>query len=161
AAAARGLPLWRHLVTISQPLLSGAYPSLPLPMVNLISGGLHAGGNLDFQDFLLLPVGARSYSEALEMTGNVYRALVAGLARHGFEGVLVGDEGGFGPRLHGNEQAVQMILEAIERAGYTPGSQAALALDVASSHFYLAGCYHLRATVGIALTADEMAGMLH
>src|SRR5207247_1771337 len=76
---------------------------MPMPMVNLISGGLHAGGNLDFQDFLLLPIGARSYSEALQMTVRVYRALSETLARHGFEGVLVGDEGGFGPRLNTNE----------------------------------------------------------
>ena len=94
-------------------------------MVNLISGGLHAGGNLDFQDFLLLPIGARTYSEALEMTVAVYRALGGVLTRHGFEGVLVGDEGGFGPRLRSNEQAVEMVLEAIaapawRRAGTRP-----------------------------------------
>src|SRR5439155_10806286 len=106
AATSRGQPLWRYLDT------SGA-ARLPLPMVNLISGGLHAGGNLDFQDFLLLPIGARSYSEALEMTSAVYRALSATLLRHGHEGYLVGDEGGFGPRLHSNEQAVEMCLEAI------------------------------------------------
>ncbi|HXG11068.1 MAG TPA: phosphopyruvate hydratase [Gemmataceae bacterium] len=160
AAAARGLPLWRHLREVSQALLPDAQPSLPLPMVNLISGGLHAGGNLDFQDFLLLPIGARSYPEALEMAGNVYRALAATLTRHGFEGVLVGDEGGFGPRLHNNEQAIHMVLEAIERAGYTPGRQAALALDVAATHFYHAGRYHLKATGGLTLTPDDMAGML-
>jgi enolase len=153
AAAARGLPLWRYLNT------SGA-AAMPLPMVNLISGGLHAGGNLDFQDFLLLPVGARSYSEALEMTGNVYRALGAALARHGFEGVLVGDEGGFGPRLRGNEQAVELILEAIAQAGYAPGRDAGLALDVASTHFYRDGRYHVRATGGTALSADEMVALL-
>ena len=128
AAASQGLPLWRYLDADGQ-------ARLPLPMVNLISGGLHAGGNLDFQDFLLLPVGARTYSEALEMTVAVYRALSAVLTRRGFEGVLVGDEGGFGPRLHGNEQAVEMILEAITDAGLTPGKDAALALDVASTPF--------------------------
>jgi enolase len=153
AAMARGVPLWRHLDTAGT-------AAMPLPMVNLISGGLHAGGNLDFQDFLLLPVGARSYSEALEMTGNVYRALSAVLTRHGFEGVLVGDEGGFGPRLRSNDQAVELILEAIEKAGYAPGRQAGLALDVASSHFYRDGCYHLKATAGTALTADELAALL-
>src|SRR5262249_39033778 len=94
AAAVRRQPLWQYLDREGR-------ARLPLPMVNLISGGLHAGGNLDFQDFLLLPVGARSYSEALEMTVAVYRALSAVLTSHGFEGVLVGDEGGFGPRLHG------------------------------------------------------------
>jgi enolase len=133
---------------------------MPLPMVNLISGGLHAGGNLDFQDFLLLPIGARSYSEALEMTVKVYRSLAATLTRHSFEGVLVGDEGGFGPRLRDNEQAAALVCEAIHGAGYTPGRDAALALDVASSHFYRDGRYHLSATSGKALSADAMVDLL-
>jgi enolase len=153
AAASRGQPLWRYLAADSE-------PRLPLPMVNLISGGLHAGGNLDLQDFLLLPIGATSYSEALEMTCKVYRALAAVLGSHGFEGVLVGDEGGFGPRLHSNEQAIHLILEAIEQAGYVPGRQAALALDVASTHFYHDGRYRLKATSGPALSADEMLARL-
>ncbi len=153
AAAARGLPLWRHLD-------ADGSARLPLPMVNLISGGLHAGGNLDFQDFLLLPVGARSFSEALEMAGSVYRALAAVLTARGFEGVLVGDEGGFGPRLPNNEQAVQLVLEAIRKAGLTPGRDAAVALDVAATHFYRNGCYHLHATAGTALPPEEMAAVL-
>jgi enolase len=135
-AAARGLPLWRYLD-------SEGRAALPLPMVNLISGGLHAGGNLDFQDFLFLPVAARSYHEALEMTVGVYRTLGEVLKKHGFEGVLVGDEGGYGPRLHGNEQAVEMALEAFGRVGLRPGGEAALALDVAATHFYHDGLYHL------------------
>src|SRR6516225_9846637 len=98
-------------------------------MVNLISGGLHAGGNLDFQDFLLMPIGARSYGEALEMTVAVYRTLASELNARGFEGVLVGDEGGFGPRLQSNEQAVEMVLRAIEHAGLSPERDAGLALD--------------------------------
>ena len=151
AAAVRGLPLWRSL--------GDGAPELPLPMVNLISGGLHAGGNLDFQDFLLLPVGAASYSAALEMTVAVYRSLAATLTRHGFEGVLVGDEGGFGPKLRGNEQAVELILEAITHAGYAPGRDAALALDVASTHFFRDGRYHL-GDAGAALTADQMIALL-
>ncbi len=153
AAAVRGVPLWMHLE-------GDCKPRIPLPMVNLISGGLHAGGNLDFQDFLLLPIGARSYSEALLMAVNVYRALASLLTRHGFEGVLVGDEGGFGPKLHGNEQAVQMCVEAIRAAGYQPGRDAALALDVASTHFYHAGCYRLKTTAGVALSADDMVSTL-
>jgi enolase len=108
----------------------------------MISGGLHAGGNLDFQDFLLLPIGARSYSEALEMAVSVYRALAEILQRHGFEGVLVGDEGGFGPRLKNNGKAVEMILEAIEKAGLLQGGDAAIAVDVASTHFLRDGQYH-------------------
>jgi enolase len=132
AAASRQLPLWRHLD-------EDGVATMPLPMVNLISGGLHAGGNLDLQDFLLLPISARSYSEALEMTCAVYRALGATLTRRGFEGVLVGDEGGFGPRLQSNEQAIEVILEAIAAAGLASGRDAALALDVASTHFHADG----------------------
>jgi enolase len=153
AASSRKVPLWRYLDVEGK-------ATIPLPMVNLISGGLHGGGNLDFQDFLLLPIGARSYSEALEMAGNVYRTLSETLTVHGFEGVLVGDEGGFGPRLHSNEQAVEIIIEAIRKAGLMPGEDAALALDVASTHFHSDSHYHLRATVGTAITADEMTGML-
>src|SRR5204863_6237501 len=90
AAAAAGQPLWRYLDR-------GGQARLPLPMVNLISGGLHAGGNLDIQDVLFMPMAARSYSEALETTVAVYRALAVVLKEQGFESVLVGDEGGFGP----------------------------------------------------------------
>jgi enolase len=153
AAAARRLPLWRYLDRENT-------ARLPLPMVNLISGGLHAGGNLDFQDFLLLPIGARSYSEALQISVNVYRALGTTLTRYGYEGVLVGDEGGFGPRLENNEQAAAVLVEAIEKAGYVPGRDAALALDVASTHFYRDSRYHLKATAGTALSADEMIALL-
>src|SRR5262249_16817909 len=127
AAAACGEPLWRYLDREGR-------ATLPLPMVNMISGGLHAGGNIDLQDFLLMPVGARSYSEALEMTVAVYRRLGEVLRKHGFEGTLVGDEGGYGPRLHTNEQAIEMVLEAIRGAGLTPGQDAGLALDVAATH---------------------------
>jgi enolase len=137
AAAARRQALWRYLDT------SGA-ARLPLPMVNLISGGMHAGGNLDLQDFLLLPVGARSYSEALSMAVAVYRALGEVLRQHNLEGALVGDEGGFGPRLESNEQAIEMALAALEKAGCAPGRDAALALDVAATHFHRNGWYHLK-----------------
>ncbi len=153
AAANREQPLWRYLDT-------EGVARLPLPMVNLISGGLHAGGNLDLQDFLFMPIGARSYSESLEMTVAVYRTLSIVLIRHGFEGVLVGDEGGFGPRLQSNEQAIEMILEAIEDAGLNPGAQAALALDVAATHFYQDGSYHLQADGDQILDADQVVQLL-
>jgi enolase len=152
-AAARNLPLWRYLDPDGR-------ARMPLPMVNMISGGLHAGGNLDFQDFLLLPIGADSYSAALEMTVCVYRALGATLRAHGFEGVLVGDEGGFGPRLQSNDQAIEMILKAIDKAGLKPGRDAALAVDVASTHFFRDGRYHLKATGGKVLTVDELIAWL-
>ncbi len=126
-------------------------------MVNLISGGLHAGGNLEMQDFLLLPIGATSFSQALEMTVAVYRALGQTLREGGFEGVLVGDEGGFGPRLHSNEQAIEMILQAIGRAGLIAGRDAAIALDVAATHFYRDGRYHLKTG---AFDSGQMADLL-
>jgi enolase len=136
AAAARRVPLWQYL--------NRGQAKMPLPMVNMISGGLHAGGNLEFQDFLLLPVGAQSYSEALEMTVAVYRALAVVLRAYPFEGVLVGDEGGFGPRLPNNREAIERLVAAIDRAGLHPGRDAAIALDVASSRFFHGGRYHLR-----------------
>ncbi len=153
AAASRGQPLWRYLDT-------EGIARMPLPMVNLISGGLHAGGNLDLQDFLFMPIGARSYRESLEMTVAVYRALGRVLIQHGFEGVLVGDEGGYGPRLQSNEQAIEMILRAIEDVGLKAGEQAALALDVASTHFYRDGRYHLRIDGGKSLDAKGMISFL-
>jgi enolase len=159
AAASRRQPLWRYLD-------GEGIARMPLPMVNLISGGLHAGGNLDLQDFLLMPIGARSYREALEMTVAVYRALSRVLTRHGFEGVLVGDEGGYGPRLQTNEQAIEMIVRAIEDAGLKPGGDAALALDVAATHFRGEGdfegqnLYWLRAGGEQALHSDEMVHLL-
>jgi enolase len=148
AAAVRGMPLWRHLDTGSA--------RMPVPMVNLISGGRHAGGNLDFQDFLLMPVGARSYPEALEMAVAVHRALGALLTAEGYEGVLVGDEGGFGPRLRSNEEAAAVCVRAIERAGLTPGRDAALALDVASTQFFRDGRYYPRDATPNRLSAEGM-----
>jgi enolase len=109
------------------------------------------------QDFLFLPIGARSYSEALHMTVRVYRALSATLIEHGYEGVLVGDEGGFGPKLKSNEHAIEMILEAIERAGLHAGRDAAIALDVASTHFFDGGVYRLGE---LRLSATSLAAML-
>jgi enolase len=150
AAAVRHQPLWQYLALHQR-------ARMPLPMVNLISGGLHAGRNLELQDFLFLPIGARSYSEALHMTVRVYRALGSTLKEQGHEGVLVGDEGGFGPKLRSNEEAIEIILHSYRRAGLEPGRDAAIALDVASTHFYEAGAYHLR---GRRLSSAEMAAML-
>ena len=152
-ASARGLPLWRYLD-------ADGVATLPLPMVNLISGGLHAGGNLDFQDFLLLPVGARSFSDALAMAIDVYRSLGPILTEDGYEGALVGDEGGYGPRLESNEEAIELILRAIAKAGYAAGKDAAIAIDMASTHFYRAHSYHLNATGGMVLSDDDMVDLL-
>ena len=107
-----------------------------MPMVNMISGGLHAGGNLDIQDVLIIPVGAASYSDALEMTVALYRAVGDVLQATGFESALVGDEGGYGPRLRHNEQAFEIVVDAMLACGFEPGRDVAIAVDVASTHFY-------------------------
>jgi len=137
-------------------------PSLPLPMVNMISGGKHAGGQLDFQDFLLMPVGATSFSQGLEWIITVYQTLGRVLHRAGYEGTLVGDEGGYGPRLESNRQALDLIMEAIQEAGYRPGDDLAFALDIAATHFYhdQDHSYRLAATGGRRLSADEMIASL-
>jgi enolase len=150
AAAVQGLPLWHSLSS------GDAAPRLPLPMVNMISGGLHAGGNLDFQDFLLLPIGAETYSAALLMAANVYRHLRLTLKDRGLEGALVGDEGGFGPHLKDNREAVVLLLEAIERAGYVAGRDAALGIDVAATQLFRDGGYRLRGHAQ-SLSALEMS----
>jgi enolase len=132
-------------------------------MVNLISGGLHAGGNLDFQDFLMIPVGASTYAEALELTATVYRA-VGGVLRAKADPTaqLVGDEGGYGPRLRSNAQAVEFILEAVLACGLEPGTDVAVALDVAATHFYepATRTYRLQATGDDSLDAHGMVALL-
>lgn len=133
---------------------------LPLPMVNMISGGLHAGGNLDFQDFLILPVGATSYSQALDWIVTIYHNLGKLLHVRGYEGRLVGDEGGYGPRLGSNSEAVDLLIETISHSGYTPGDDIAIGLDVASSHFYKDGVYRLAATAGSELSSEELIDLL-
>jgi enolase len=153
AAACRNVPLWGSLGSPNQ-------ACLPMPMINMISGGLHAGGNLDVQDFLLIPVGAETFAEALEMAADIYHRLGAILTRHGFQGVLVGDEGGFGPRLRRDEQAIKLILEAITAAGYTPGRHAALAIDMASTQFFRDGRYVFGTPLRGRVSADWMIGLL-
>ena len=152
-AAVRHDPLW-------QTFDRGDKARMPLPMVNMISGGLHAGGNLDLQDFLFLPVAARQYTESLHMTVAVYRCLGEILREQGFEGTLVGDEGGYGPRLHNNEQALELLASAIRRAGMEPGKGGGIALDVAASHFYADGRYRLRDRPGVDLDAGGMVDLL-
>jgi enolase len=162
AAAARGEELYVHLNRLWRERLGPgepAEPVLPMPMVNMISGGLHAGANLDFQDFLFVPVSARSFSEALETTVCVYHALRDILKQKGHEADLVGDEGGFGPRLRTNAQAVDLILETGLACNLELGRDLAIALDVASSHFHdpETGTYHLRST---GVEAFDTAGMI-
>jgi len=123
-------------------------PTLPMPMVNMISGGLHAGRNLDIQDILIIPMGAKSYSEALEMVVGMYRAVGDVLRERGLESALVGDEGGYGPKLKNNEQAFEIVVEAMNLRGYQPGRDVAIALDIASTHFFNSGTgeYHFKAS---------------
>ena len=134
--------------------------TIPLPMVNMISGGLHAGGNLDLQDFLFLPIAARQYTESLHMSVAVYRCLGELLRQQGFEGTLVGDEGGYGPKLHSNEQALELLTEAIRRAGMEPGKGGGIAVDVAASHFHADGRYRLRDGGGLDLDSGGMVDLL-
>src|SRR5438034_664664 len=124
----RGLPLWRSL-------LDGRTPVLPLPMVNVISGGLHAGRNLDLQDFLVVPVGAATLSGALELVAALYAATGELLAARGLS-TLKADEGGFGPVLRGNVEAFELLSLAVERAGLELGGDVTFAIDVAASHLF-------------------------
>jgi enolase len=157
ASAARRVPLYEHLASLAA---RSSPATLPLPMVNMISGGLHAGGNLDWQDVLLMPVGARCYREALEWISRVYRSLAAVLEARGYESVLVGDEGGFGPKLRSNEEAVELLVEAICEAQLEPGRDAAIAIDVASTHFYRDDKYQLSATGRECLRSREFVDRL-
>ena len=133
---------------------------LPLPMVNMISGGLHAGRQLEFQDFLILPVGAKSYSQAFEWIVTVYRRLGRVLTERGHEGILIGDEGGYGPKLRTNEEAIELVVAAIEAAGLKPGRDVAIGLDVASTHFFENGRYRLPSVSSSPLTAEQMVDLL-
>ena len=170
-ALATGLPLYRHLQGLlvdeaadSPDAASEAgnlFPlRMPLAMTNMISGGKHAGGNLDIQDVLVTPVGAADYRTGLEWIVRVYRRLGKLLRDAGYEGYLVGDEGGYGPRLRGNREALTFVVRAIEAAGLVPGEQMQLALDIASSHFYRGGTYHLAADQGRGLTSSQMIDLL-
>jgi enolase len=146
------LPLWRYLAGERRSVL-------PVPMVNILSGGLHAGRNFEFQDFLAVPLGFATHGEALEAIVAVHRAARAVLEKRGYALTGVADEGGWGPRLPTNETALDVMLEAIERASYHPGRQMAIAIDVAASHFFRDGKYALR-TEGRSLTSDEMIDLL-
>jgi enolase len=153
-------PSDREAGPTESPGVIGAAPSLPLPMVNMVSGGLHAGGQIEFQDFLIVPVGAATFSEALEWVVTVYQQLGRTLKAAGSEGSLVGDEGGYGPKLRSNEEAIHVVLRAIEQAGLRPGQEVALALDVAASHFYEGGHYKLPSACQTPITADAMIELL-
>jgi enolase len=147
AAAALGLPLYRYLGGVGANLL-------PVPMMNVVNGGRHADNNLDLQEFMIVPVGAGSFAEALRMGAEVYHSLRRILHERGLS-TAVGDEGGFAPRLDANEEALKLLVAAIESAGYRPGEDVALALDPAASEFFEDGRYVLKGE-GRSLSPDEM-----
>src|SRR5581483_5359264 len=147
AAEATGLPLYRYLG-------GPGVGTMPVPMCNILNGGKHAVDSTDFQEFMVMPVGAPSFHEALRWVVEVYQALKQVLHNDGHS-TNVGDEGGFAPSLKSNEQAIEYILKAIERAGYKPGDEVALALDPATSELYANGTYHL-AKEGRDLSSDEL-----
>ena len=151
AAEDAGLPLYRYL--------GGAGPmALPVPMMNVINGGEHANNSLDIQEFMIMPVGAPTFREALRCGAEVFHALKKLCDSKGFP-TTVGDEGGFAPNLSSHEEALKLILEAVSAAGYIPGEDVLLAMDCASSEFYRDGKYHLSAE-GLALSSEEFADYL-
>lgn len=147
AAEYLGIPLYQYIGGVNAKVL-------PVPMMNIINGGKHADNNVDLQEFMIMPAGAPSFSEALRMSSEVYHALKSLLMSKGYN-TGVGDEGGFAPNLRSNEEAIQVIVEAIERAGYTPGKEIFIALDPASSEIFEDGNYNLKGE-GKVLTPAEM-----
>jgi enolase len=148
AANALMVPLFRYL--------GGAYARvLPMPMMNILNGGAHAPNNVDIQEFMIVPVGAENFAEALRMGAEVFHTLKKVLSGRGLV-TSVGDEGGFAPNLADNDEAIQVILQAIERAGYTPGEHVALALDCAASEFYKNGGYVFHKSDNSRRSAGEL-----
>ena len=148
AAADAGNPLWRHLG-------GDEACTLPVPMMNVLNGGAHSDNRVDFQEFMVVPVGAKSYSEGLRMGTEVFHALKRTLKGRGL-GTATGDEGGFAPDLDSNESALRILMEGIEAAGYTPGDDIAMALDPATSEFHSGGVYRLEHE-GRDLSPGELA----
>ena len=149
AANSFGLPLYRYL--------GGAGANvLPTPMMNILNGGAHADNNVDFQEFMVMPVGAPSFSEALRWGVEVFHKLKAVLKKRGYN-TAVGDEGGFAPSLKSNVEAIEVVLEAIQQAGYKPGDDIAIALDPAASEFYQDGKYVFKKSDKSAKSSEEMA----
>ncbi len=151
AAEETGLPLYRYL--------GGAYAvELPVPMMNVINGGAHANNNLDVQEFMIIPVGAPTFREALRYGAETFHNLKKIIDSKGMT-TAVGDEGGFAPMLNSHEEAIELIIEAIEKAGLKPGKDVCIGLDCASSEFYEDGVYNLQGQ-GLKLTADEWIAKL-
>ena len=151
AAMSAGLPLYRYLG-------DGAATMLPVPMMNIVNGGAHADNSIDFQEFMIMPVGAPTFSEALRCGTEVFHALKSALVNAGLS-TSVGDEGGFAPNLASAREGLDYIIRAIETAGYRAGSDVLLALDCAASEFYRDGAYRMTGE-GETFGSDEMAGFL-
>ncbi len=151
AAEEAGLPLYRYFGGMGG-------MQMPVPMMNVINGGAHANNNLDLQEFMIIPVGAPNFREALRFGAEVFHALKKIMHDKGMS-VAVGDEGGFAPNVDNHEAAIQMILQAIEQAGFTAGEQIALGLDCAASEFYKDGLYHLSGE-GLQLTSAQWTDMM-
>ena len=148
AANELGMPLYRYIGGVNA-------KQLPVPMMNILNGGAHADNNVDIQEFMIMPVGAGNFAEALRMGAEVFHSLKNVLKQKGLN-TAVGDEGGFAPNLQSNEEALQVIMQAIEKAGYKPGEQIALAVDSAASSFYEKGKYVLSAESKPKKTSEEM-----
>ncbi|GAB4315275.1 MAG: phosphopyruvate hydratase [Bacteroidales bacterium] len=150
AAAETGQQLYRYIGGVNA-------NTLPIPMMNILNGGSHADNSIDFQEFMIMPVGAPTFSRALQMGAEVFHNLKSVLKEKGYA-TNVGDEGGFAPNLGSNEEAIQVILKAIEKAGYKPGDDVWIALDPASSEYYIQdeNVYHLKWSTGEKLTPEQM-----
>jgi enolase len=142
-----GLPLYQYIGGVNAKIL-------PVPQMNIINGGAHAPNNLDIQEFMIMPLGANTFADALRMGAETFHVLKAILAKDGLS-TAVGDEGGFAPNLKSHAQAIEYIIKAIEEAGYQPGSEIALAIDAAASEFYKDGKYHLKGE-NLVLSVDEI-----
>jgi enolase len=142
------VPLYRYLGGVNGNIL-------PVPMMNILNGGAHADNNVDFQEFMAMPVGAESFSEALRWGAEVFHTLKGVLKKRGYN-TAVGDEGGFAPSLKSNVEAIEVILEAIQQAGYTPGEQIAIALDPAASEFFKDGKYIFKKSDKSEKTSEQM-----
>lgn len=149
-AAETGQPLYRYIGGVNAALL-------PVPMMNILNGGSHADNSIDFQEFMIMPVNARSFSESLRMGTEIFHHLKNVLKGKGMS-TNVGDEGGFAPNIKSNEDAIQIVIEAIEKAGYRPGEDIWIAMDAAASEFYNAeeGVYHFKKSTGDKLTSAQM-----
>lgn len=156
AANERGIALWEHVQSLAPGIQD---PALPIPMMNVINGGKHAAGSTDIQEFMIMPVGAATFTDAIRIGTEVFHALGKVLTEAGY-GTTVGDEGGYAPAVeNGNAEALDLISKAIERAGYKAGEDVAFALDCASSELYEDGTYKL-ATEGKELSSQEMVDFL-